>query len=237
MLNHLKKDLKTLVAYAFVVLAISGVSGCACSCKQPLRYDLLEDMDEMLSWFPGEYDNDEQVSKQKQDGVAEELMQRHTHHLFQPVKVKFIDHQTLYAQQYQHYNPEDIYRQRLYAFDIDKDEEAIRLTIYTPKDPLAIKDLHLNKKLQESLTADDFILKPGCEVYWKREGEEYHGYLKKNACNYFSTRYNKQVYLNETLILSKEALLLHDKAVDAEGQSVFGSADKGPTINLKLTSN
>lgn len=225
--------MRTLFTCAVTIITLSLFYSCACSCKQPLRYDLLEDMDEMLSWFPGEYDNDEQVSKQKQDGVATNLMQRHTHHLFQPVKVNFTEHQTLYAQQYQHYDPEDIYRQRIYAFDIDKDEEAIRLTIYTPKDPPSIRDLHLNKELQASLTADDFILKPGCEVYWKREGEEYQGYLKKNACNYFSTRYDKQVYLNETLTLSKEALLLHDKAVDADGVSIFGSADKGPTINLK----
>ena len=237
MINHLKVNIKTLLACVFAVISLSVIYSCACSCNQPLRYDLIEDMDEMLSWFPGEYDNDQQVSEQKEDGVSEDLMQRHTHHLFQPIKVNFTDHHTLYAQQYQHYDPEDIYRQRIYAFDIDKEEEAIRLTIYTPKDPAAIKDLHLHKKLQASLAADDFILKPGCEVYWKREGEEYHGYLKKNACNYFSTRYGKQVYLNETLILSREALLLHDSAADANGVAVFGSADKGPTINLKLTAN
>jgi len=220
--------------YGMFVIALLFFESCACSCNNPLRYDLLEDLDEMLAWFPGEYDNDLQVTEQKQELVEKELMQRHTHHLFQPVKVNFTDSKTLYAQQYQHYDPEDIYRQRIYAFDIDKDEEAIRLTIYTPKDPPSIRDLHLNKKLQASLKASDFVLKPGCEVYWKREGDEYHGYLKKDACNYFSTRYNKQVYLNETLILMKDALLLHDKALDADGNSVFGSADKGPTINLKM---
>lgn len=227
-------SINSLFNGVLIWIIVSMFSSCTCSCNQPLRYDLYEDLEEMLSWFPGEYDNDLQVSKQKEENVSEELLHRHTHHLFQPIEVKFTDHATLYAQQYQHYNPEDIYRQRIYSFDIDKEEEAVRLTIWTPNDPPALKGLHLNKKLQASLTVDDFTLKPGCEVYWKREGNEYHGYLKKNACNYYSTRFEKQVYLNETLILRKDALLLHDNAVDKDGKSIFGSADRGPTINLKI---
>lgn len=206
------------------------------SCKsEKLKSNSLEnDLEAMLTWFPGEYDNDKQIKDLKAKKTPDSLMQRHTHHLFQPVEVNFTEHKTLYAQQYQHYDPEDIYRQRIYAFDIDSLEQAISLTIYTPKDPASIRDLHLNKELQTSLVADDFILKPGCEVYWKRVGEEYQGYLKKNACNYFSTRFGKQVFLNETLTLRKDALLLHDRAVDEDGNSVFGSADRGPTINIKL---
>jgi len=218
-----------VVLFKLMIIILFG-----CHSASTANLNLEADLEEMLSWFPGEYDNDKQIKDLETKNTPEELMQRHTHHLFQPVNVKFTNHRTLYAQQYQHYNPEDIYRQRIYAFDIDSIEEAIRLTIYTPKDLTAIKDLHLNEAYQNSLSADDFILKPGCEVYWKRVGEEYQGYLKKNACNYFSTRFNKQVYLNETLTLRKDALLLHDKAVDEEGNSVFGSADRGPTINLKI---
>ena len=83
------------------------------------------------------------------------------------------------------------------------------------------------------MSRSDFFLKPGCEVYWKRKGNQFEGYLKENACNYYSKRFGKQVYLNETLILRKDALLLDDKGVDEDGNLVFGVDDKGPTINLK----
>lgn len=205
----------------------------ACTSYDISRSGLENDLEEMLRWFPGEYDNDQQVQQQLADGVVEAARQRHTHHLFQPVEVAFTNSKTLYAQQYQHYDPDDLYRQRIYAFDIDEDESAIRLTIYTPKDPPLLRDLHLNKTLQAALTADDFILKPGCEVYWRREAGAYQGYLKPDSCSYYSKLYQKTVYLNETLLLTKDALQLNDTAVDSEGMPVFGSADKGPTINLK----
>ena len=70
-------------------------------------------------------------------------------------------------------------------------------------------------------------------MYWKRNGNQFEGYLKENACSYFSKRFDTQVFLNETLILRKDALLLDDTAVDSEGNLVFGVNDKGPTINLK----
>lgn len=225
--------MKIKITLLLATAVISLVS--ACTSYEPSRSSLENDLTEMLGWFPGEYDNDLQVQQQLADGLAEDARQRHTHHLFQPVDVGFTQNKTLYAQQYQHYDPDDLYRQRIYAFDIDQDEVAIRLTIYTPKDPASIRDLHLNKTLQAALTADDFILKSGCEVYWRRVDDAFQGYLKPDSCNYYSKLFETTVYLNETLTLTRDALQLHDSAVDSNGKPVFGSADRGPTINLKTT--
>ena len=195
---------------------------------------LEDEMNELLSWFPGEYDNSDQVQNERALDVPDSLQHRHTHHLFQPVSITGITGQLLYAQQYQHYDPKDIYRQRIYSFSIDLAEEAIRLTIYTPNDPDALVDLHVRPDLQNKLRQSDFYLKPGCEVYWKKRGDEFYGYLKENACSYFSDRFGKRVFLNETLILRKNALILDDRAVDEDGNLVFGVDDKGPTINKKV---
>ena len=127
----------------------------------------------------------------------------------------------------------NIYRQRIYAFAIDTVEQAIRLRIYTPKAPEKLTDGHLNPQLFQKLGAYDFFLKPGCDVFWKFDGKKFNGYLKENACSYYSERFSTQVYLNETLTLRKDALLLDDSATDAQGKPVFGVHDKGPTINLK----
>lgn len=195
--------------------------------------NLPDQMAEMLRWFPGVYDNHQQVYRQFADDVPAELRQRHTNHTFMPVTIPGIPGPTLYAQQYQHYDPADLYRQRIYAFAVDAQEQAIRLTIYTPKDPAVLTDIHLDPARQAALSADDFVLKPGCEVYWRRAADQFEGYLKPNACSYYSQRYATTVYLNETLILRRDALILHDTAVDATGALVFGAADKGPTVNLK----
>ncbi len=194
---------------------------------------LERELNELLEWFPGEYDNHQQVYKEAVLNLPKEKRHRQTHHIFFPVEFDFMPGRELYAQQSQHYNLDDIYRQRIYSFTIDKDEQAIRLTIYTPKEPLQLKNAHLDPSIFKTLKAEDFFLKPGCEVYWKKTGDHFRGYLKENACSYFSKKFNTRVYLNETLILRKDALLLDDRAVDGEGNLVFGVDDKGPTINLK----
>lgn len=191
------------------------------------------DLKRLLTWFPGNYDNHQQVYREAQDKLPQANRHRHTNHTFQPLSISGIGGETLYAQQYQHYDPSDIYRQRIYSFQLDLEEQAIRLTIYTPKDPDKLVDAHLDPAKVASLSPDDFVLKPGCEVFWKYQDDQFNGYLKHNACNYYSERFQTQVYLNETLILRKDALILHDTAVDAKGKPVFGAAEKGPTVNLK----
>ena len=196
---------------------------------------LESDMVELVTWFPGVYDNHQQVYRQAVNNVAEGMRQRHTNHTFRPLKISGIPGHTLYAQQYQHYDPKDLYRQRLYSFEVDVAEQAIRLTIYTPNEPSSLTDAHLSPGNVKNMTIDDFNLKPGCEVYWKRAAKQFDGYLKHNSCSYYSARFKKRVFLNETLILRPDALILHDKALDENGALVFGSADKGPTVNLKIS--
>ncbi|MEP6341086.1 chromophore lyase CpcT/CpeT [Parasphingorhabdus sp.] len=228
-LKVLSKSFGLLSIFAFLAFAVPGAA------KESPSSNLEADLDELLSWFPGVYDNHQQVYRQAVDKVDPELRQRHTNHTFSPLQISGIPGRTLYAQQYQHYDPRDLYRQRIYAFEVDKTEQAIRLTIYTPMEPSRLTDAHLDPAKVADMTAADFILKPGCEVYWKRTEQQFEGYLKKYACSYYSSRYQKRVFLNETLIMRPNALILHDRAVDAQGVLVFGSADKGPTINLKIS--
>ncbi len=192
-----------------------------------------QDLDTLLTWFPGAYDNHQQVYTEFVNDLPAEKRHRQTHHIFHPVDLSFIPGRQLYAEQSQHYDREDIYRQRIYSFEEDEDEKAIRLTIYTPKEPDKLTGLHLDPSKAKDFHLDDFVLKPGCEVYWKKQDDEFHGYLKDNACSYYSEKFKKRVYLNETLILRRDALLLDDAAVDEAGLPVFGVHDKGPTINKK----
>lgn len=221
------------LSFVAVPVAVLLLAACQTDTDPTESASLESDLNELLSWFPGVYDNTQQVSEERSGDLPSELRHRHTNHTFYPVEISGIPGRKLYAQQYQHYDPDDLYRQRIYAFEPDLVEDAVRLTIYTPKDPRALTDLHHRPKTQAALSVDDFILKPGCEVYWKRAEEQFEGYLKPKTCSYYSSRFETQVFLEETLVLRQNALLLNDRAVDATGNLVFGVDDKGPTINLK----
>lgn len=219
-----------------IPLALSLCLNACVSVERPSDVSALErDLDEMLAWFPGVYDNFEQIESERETGLDDAVRHRHLNHTFFPVDIEGIPGRLLYAQQYQHHNPADLYRQRVYSFQTDFEENAIRLTIYTPKTPEDLVDLHLDPTRQNALSENDFILKPGCEVYWNRDETQFDGYLKLKSCSYYSTRYETEIFLEETLTLRPDALLLNDRGVDKDGNVMFGVGDKGPTINLKQT--
>lgn len=222
-------------AFAFAVGLSLSLTACQTVSQQVPAANLTTDLDEMLAWFPGVYDNFEQIESERQADLDASLRHRHLNHTFHPVSIPGIPGRQLYAQQYQHHDPADLYRQRIYSFEPDEDEGAIRLTIYTPNDPGALTDIHLDPERQAALSAGDFVLKPGCEVFWTRTEDRFEGYVKEKACSYYSTRFQTQVFLEETLTLRRDALLLNDRGVDGDGNLVFGVDDKGPTVNLKQT--
>ncbi len=49
-----------------------------------------------------------------------------------------------YVQQYSDGDPSKIYRQRLYSFSANPEEDAIELVIYAPPDTAAVVDAHLD---------------------------------------------------------------------------------------------
>lgn len=220
------------LAIAAVGLGLA-LSACQTAHSPSADAALSQDLEEMLAWFPGVYDNIEQIESERQAMLESELRHRHLNHTFYPVEIPGIPGQQLYAQQYQHHDPANLYRQRIYSFEPDLEEGAIRLTIYTPHAPETLTDIHLMPERLAAMQAEDFILKPGCEVFWTRAEDQFEGYLKPKACSYYSTRYETQVYLEETLTLRRDALLLNDRGVDGDGNLVFGVDDKAPTINLK----
>lgn len=228
-INRMKKHLFILLLQ---LIATNCIIGQVKSADAQLD-DLQRDLNTLLEWFPGEYDNHQQVYKEAFEKLPLEKRHRQTHHIFHEVNIDAIPGRKLYAQQSQHYDRDDLYRQRIYSFEIDTSEQAIRLRIFTPKDPSKLTNGHLKPMLFEKLSSKDFFLKPGCDVFWKLEDNSFKGYLKENACTYYSERFEKQVFLNETLVLRKDALLLEDSATDSEGNPVFGVHKKGPTINLK----
>jgi len=220
--------------FSIYILIISCLwTSCCRSQESPKISSLDKDLDRILDWLPGDYDNHIQVYREAANKIPQERRHRQTHHIFARIEATYLPGELIYAQQSQHYDLTDLYRQRIYSFDIDRTEQAIRLTIYTPKDPSQLIDCHKDPAKLRVLSEDDFILKPGCEVYWKWDGKQFNGYLKEHACNYYSERFGKTVYLNETLTLREDALLLDDRAVDKDGNLVFGVDDKGPTVNLK----
>ena len=184
---------------------------------------LKRDFNRMMEWFPGRYDNQEQVYFEGNLDIDEDLRHGRIHHIFAPMKLDNFPGTTFYIQQYQNDDPTDVYRQRIYSFVPDTRENAIRLTIYIPKDPDAILNAHEDPTKHEGLSPDDFITYDGCDVFWRYQNAHYHGYMKKGACKVKSQRSGKTLVIEDDLQLSKSAIWIRDEGWDEDGNYVYGN--------------
>lgn len=90
-------------ALAIVIGLGFGVPACQSIPSQPPATDLKADLDEMLTWFPGVYDNYQQIEDERLSDLKTSLRHRHLNHTFHPVSIPGIPGRQLYAQQYQHH--------------------------------------------------------------------------------------------------------------------------------------
>jgi hypothetical protein len=60
-------------------------------------------------------------------------------------------------------------------------------------------------------------LYPGCEVYWRRQEQQFIGTMKPGACRVKSQRSGKTLVITDNLVLSNRSLTILDQAVDETG--------------------
>ncbi len=183
---------------------------------------LQADLALMTSWFAGRFDNHLQVAQQKAAGVEEP--HEHIHSIFAPVELPAFGEHVYYVTQYMDGDPANTYRQRLYTFSADAAENAIVLRIFAFLDDAAYTDAHLAPHKLAGLTPDKTRPTPGCEVYWRRVEDHFVGATKEQACKIVSRRSGKTLIISDDLYLDQNQIWIHDRAVDTEGNPVFGRA-------------
>jgi hypothetical protein len=192
----------------------------------------------LKEWFGGEFNNYQQVHKEKEDSIANNLIHEHIHSIFKEVEVPALGPNVFFVKQYMDNDPKKIYRQRLYKFSINNEEEAIQLDIYSFNNP-SLDSIYAssdkNPMILSSLSTDQVKLSPGCEVFWKKQGDHFIGYMKEKACNFISKRSGKRIFITDSLMLNDREIWIRDEAEDEDGNYVFGHKGKIPHKLKKVT--
>ena len=181
-----------------------------------------DDLVEMMSWFSGEFDNHLQVLEEKES--PPEQPHEWIHSIFQPVTLAAFGEHVFYVEQYLDGDPSKIYRNRLYSFSVNEEVGAIQLTILSFVDSASVVGAHLEPSRLAGLTAADVRTIPGCEVYWKREGDRrFIGWMPDGACRVQSRQTGRTIIIHDDLVLTPDEIWIADRAVDEEGNHVFGN--------------
>lgn len=180
-------------------------------------------MRKLLEWFPGEFDNNQQVVSERESKAANPHEWIHSY--FARVTQPALGRVVFYVEQYQNGNPSDIYRQRLYTFTPDPASKSIVLRIYTFPDEAAVRGAHKDPTKLNGLTIGQLRATPGCEVYWRFDGTSFTGSMLPKACRVIARASGKPIFISDDLTLTADEIWISDRAVDEAGARVFGHPD------------
>jgi CpeT/CpcT family (DUF1001) len=189
------------------------------------RNVLDKDMSTLLQWFPGRYDNDLQVYFDGELNTPQENRNGRIHSIFAPVALPAFGPNVFYVEQYADGDPTKIYRQRIYRFSPDYTENAIKLEIFapSPEQATAMRGAYNDPSKLAALTPATMTLYPDCDVFWRRQENQFIGYMKPNACRVASRRSGKTLVITDNLVLTDHSIWIADQAVDETGAYVYGN--------------
>lgn len=204
----------------FAALALAVV---APSLRAQPAIPLERQMAQLLQWFPGEFDNNQQVVTERETKAANPHEWIHSH--FVRVTQPQLGDAVFYVEQYLDGDPTKIYRQRLYTFTPDNSAGAIVLRIYSFPDEAVVRGAHLDPSKLNGLQLAQLRALPGCEVSWRFDGKRFTGSMREKACRIVSRTSGKPIFISDDLTLTADEIWISDRAVDEEGKRVFGHPD------------
>jgi len=195
---------------------------------------LEKDLKLLLEWFPGRYDSSLQVFWQPELGIPEDERNYQRHTIFREVELPEFGEHVFYAEQSRDGDLDNIYRQRIYVFTTDLEENAVRLRVHVPKNTEKLKGAYRDLDLLKDLKPEDTITWDGCDLFWERQPNQFIGRLKEGSCRFTSKQFKQEILLDEYLILSPSALWFADKGTSLDGEYLFGMKGDTPSKSLKV---
>ena len=192
--------------------------------------DPVEQLDQLVDWFTGEFNNFEQY---EEDIYAKEIEGKditphyHIHSIFAPIKSEKLGKYVFHVQQSKGDDLTRIFRQRLYIFELN-DNSQIELSIYKYKDSEKYLGLHKDLELQTQLTSQDLI-NTNCKLIWEKNGEEFIARNKDEKCKTYSERFKKDIFVVDSIVLTNNHISILDRIYDSTGKLIMGRADGIPS--------
>ncbi len=140
----------------------------------------------IMQWWPGEYDNHEQIVRQSGGGISihvyEPVFRIHSHYV--KLDMPELGENVLYVEEYLNNDPANISRIRVYNLSINEAEQAVKVQLY------AFKDGHdhmvgarLDAERLAGIKLDELrAFSDPCTVYMRYEGGQFNGGMKRDSC-------------------------------------------------------
>ncbi|CAM9789813.1 unnamed protein product [Chrysoparadoxa australica] len=217
-------------------------------------------MERLLQLFKGDFDNHKQVVADRQAGLlpGEGGGHEHIHCKLVPVTrlaaawfaaSKEAPHAVVSAMYYFDGDPSRVFRYRIYGFFPLDESEA------TDRGSVVMKLWRLVPEAEASLRARGYDLVgwdpsmaskdtleaiPGCDIYWDQVGGAFRGLMgMDDKGTWVSSQMVEglKILVKDELLLEPEALSVHDRGYDKDGNFVYGNQRGVPYKMLRVTAD
>lgn len=173
-------------------------------------------MEPLLSWFAGEFSNQEQAGYDKRFTSAELRLVE-----IWPGEGPF---RWVYAEQFLTERAQRPFRQRIYRFSPLPDGRILMAELTMPR-ATDFAGAWRRPELLDSLTPQQLSLREGCEIWLTREpGGEYRGSSRVGRC---ATDFGGATTLVQYLWIGPDSVRLLDRAYDNGARQRWGSPGEG----------
>lgn len=193
------------------------------------------DLSYIARLFAGEFDSYEQA--RMEDRAQIPFAERHTEvYLFhKPADLPAFGPHAFYVEEYRDGDPENVIRQRIVTFEDDPGEGAVRMKQYFLRNEVALKGAHKDASKLTAASLDQAYLLPGCDVFWRREGESFVGAMKDGACVFSLKPDEPKRAVIYKVSLSDLQYQRTDRSVFVETSKVAGGrSDDLPSVHKRV---
>jgi CpeT/CpcT family (DUF1001) len=181
-----------------------------------------EELQELMQWFPGHYDNTAQV----QADIHQNVQPPHDALAIDIVAIDapMVGDHVFYLQETAADDPRRVTSQRVIAFGVVKKD--IVQTVWTLAEPRRWRDGQRNPDLFKSMMTQDVNSTKGCSLRWKRDGAKFVGADEPKTCHGASGAGGGLAHVEFRAELGPEEYATAELAFDNAGHLVRGRRDE-----------
>lgn len=190
----------------------------------------------LTKWFEGEFDNDSQIwleNRRDWKGNPDEKHKRQ-HAIHQRIDAPTIGKFVFYVEEYLDNDLSNISRQRIVSFVSDPSVKGIRMQIFFLKEADKYRANTENGDLFNQITKKDLFDLDGCDVIFRRQGEQYHGSMEPKACQFGEGELRR--YSVHDMVISKNQYWRVDRSFLVSNDKLYkGHSNDEPYKMRKVT--
>jgi hypothetical protein len=174
----------------------------------------------MSQWFAGEFDNEEQnwFENDPRSKTPADRKHERIHTMHARIDAPALGPVVFYVEEYRDNDPAKVIRQRIVTIKSNVPEQTIRMEQGFLKDAKAALGAQYAPERLKNLKAEDVSFLPGCEVTWRRVGDQFEGAMTPKACQFGEGKDRR--YSVHNLTLSETKFWREDRSFKAADDSL-----------------